>query len=173
MYSKFERMSTVIIYKKCLDCGSRETKEIDADQFSCVECGNEWTKQEAFDAAYDEIDIMKVSYGGFFNGYNEIDIDLKNHEVTVGFTRGKTETVNRELSGKEITELLNTLKEVDILNWKRNYDNPFVLDGTQWEVTLQREAGDLTRSGNNEFPKGWEKFGSSIEKIGQVSIFHY
>ncbi|WP_411842387.1 hypothetical protein [Salinicoccus sp. HZC-1] len=163
----------MIIYKKCLDCGSRETEELKVDEYSCVECGSKWTKEEAFEAAYDDINVMKVSYGGFFGGYNEIDIDIENSEVSLGFTRGKVETTVRELNKKEITELMNMLKEVDILNWKRSYDNPYVLDGTQWDITLQREAGDLVRSGNNEFPKGWDKFGSGIEKIAQASIFQY
>ncbi len=166
-------MSAVIIYKKCLDCGSRETEELRVDAYSCNKCGREWTKEEAFEAAYDEINVMKVSYGGFFNGYNEIDIDLKNSEVTLGFTRGKTEKTTRTLDDKEITELMDMIKEVDILNWKRSYDNPFVLDGTQWEITLKRDAGDLLRSGNNDFPARWDTFGSGIEKIAKISIFQH
>lgn len=166
-------MSAVIIYRKCLDCGSRETEELKVDAYSCNKCGREWTKEEAIVAAYDEINIMKVSYGGFFGGYNEIDIDLKNKEITLDYTRGKTEKTSRELDDKEVAEIMRVLKDVDILNWKRSYDNPFVLDGTQWDITLQREAGDLVRSGNNEFPQGWDKFGSAIEKIARLSIFQY
>lgn len=163
----------MIIYKKCLDCGSREAEELEVNAYSCTECGSKWTKEEAFEAAYNEINVMKISYGGFFGGYNEINIDIKNRGVTLDFTRGKVETTVRELNEKEIAALMNMLKEVDILNWKRSYDNPFVLDGTQWDITLQRDAGDLVRSGNNEFPEGWDKFGSSIEKIAQISIFQY
>lgn len=166
-------MSAVIIYKKCLDCGSRETEELKVDEYACSECGRQWTKDEAIDAAYDEINVMKVSYGGFFGGYNEIDVDMKNREVTLDFTRGKSEKTVRALDDKETAELMNMLKEVDILNWKRSYDNPFVLDGTQWDITLKRDAGDLLRSGNNAFPEEWEKFGSGIERIAQISIFQY
>lgn len=54
---------------------------------------------------------------------------------------------------------------VDLLNWKRSYDDPDVLDGTQWEVEIIREKRNLRRSGSNKFPAEWECFCASIRNI--------
>lgn|SRR5699024_4968419 len=158
------------MYRKCVDCGSRKTEELNMDEYVCSECGRTWDRTEAFEAAYREVKAVKISYGGFSGGFNEIEIDLKTGEVRLGSDRGRVEKTVATLGGKELAELMDMLREVDILNWKRSYDNPFVLEGTQWEIVLKREAGELIRSGNNRFPDGWDTFCNEIGKIAQVSL---
>ncbi|KKK34301.1 hypothetical protein WN59_08495 [Salinicoccus sediminis] len=166
----FERMSAVIMYRKCVDCGSRKTEELNMNEYVCSECGRTWDRTEAFEAAYREINAVKISYGGFHGGFNEIEIDLKTGGVRLGSTRSRVEKTVATLGDNEVKELMDVLREVDILNWKRSYDNPFVLEGTQWEIALKRKAGELIRSGNNGFPDSWDALCNEIGKIAQVSL---
>lgn len=55
---------------------------------------------------------------------------------------------------------------VDLLNWKRRYEEPDVLDGTQREVEIIRKNRNLKRSGSNKLPAEWE---ISCELIRTIS----
>jgi len=64
----------------------------------------------------------------------------------------------------------NKIKEFKIEKWKERYELPphkFVEDGEQWEVELDFEDGKILKSsGNNAYPKNWEK----VYRV--VSRFH-
>src|SRR5699024_8869266 len=66
------------------------------------------------------------------------------------------DSIEKELSDTDITTFMSGLKVVNLLNWKRRYEEPDVLDGTQWEVEIIRENRNLKRSGSNKFPAEWE-----------------
>lgn len=43
-------------------------------------------------------------------------------------------------------------------DWKRVYDNPEVLDGTQWEVEVDGDELRLRATGSNAYPANWKAF---------------
>ena len=43
--------------------------------------------------------------------------------------------------------------------WKKDYDNPYVLDGTSWDVTIKYNDGKKWKSGGcNAFPYNFSGF---------------
>jgi len=92
-----------INYKKCSNCGSTnvlgilygmptheaflkaEAGEIklggccitDSDpEYYCKDCEHEWDKQQAIDYAYNQMELLIASVGGYFGGYYEVEINL-------------------------------------------------------------------------------------------------
>ena len=63
--------------------------------------------------------------------------------------------------------------EVDILgvwNWKKEYNNEDVLDGTQWELRIKRKGRRLrVISGSNSYPKPQGTFKNFISALGKLS----
>ncbi len=46
------------------------------------DCGHEWNKEQAVDAAYAQIKGLKASVGGYFGGYYDVFIDFTTGRVT-------------------------------------------------------------------------------------------
>lgn len=74
------------------------------------------------------------------------------------------------MSEANIREFIRGLKMVDLLNWKRNYVDLDVLDGTQWEVEVIREKRNLKRGGSNKFPTEWDSFCMLIRNISSLEF---
>lgn len=180
-----------IRYKKCFTCGSLDVAKIiygyptadafkeqeegkiklggcviseDSPQYHCNKCGEKWTAEEAIDAAYNEIIGLRASVGGYFEGYYDVTIHFQDKKLTWKYSLDG-DSLEKELSDKDITKFISGLKIVDLLNWKRRYEEPDVLDGTQWEVEIIREKRNLKRSGSNKFPAEWEFFCVLIRTI--------
>ena len=112
-------------------------------------------KSQDFDSALDSIQRLMLSIGGYFLGWETRtytvagdkvipDVDsfmwLKpgNLPVCHSFTRD---------------EFIAGLKEIHIGEWKKNYDAPCVMDGTQWELEIHFDnRKPLKISGSNAFP---------------------
>ncbi len=61
--------------------------------------------------------------------------------------------------GETKSSLINKLKELHIGKWKDEYVNPYVLDGTQWDVVFVFEDGTKAQTGgSNSFPRNFSKF---------------
>lgn len=180
-----------IRYKKCFTCGSLDvanliygdptaeeikeqeqnkikldgcTKTEDSPRYQCNKCGEKWTKDEAIDAAYNEIIGLHATVGGYFEGYYGVSIHFQNKNLIWKYSFD-SDSVEKKLSGTDIAMFMKGLKMVDLLNWKREYEELGVLDGTQWEVEIIREKRNLKRSGSNKFPAEWETFCKLIRSI--------
>ena len=180
-----------IRYKKCFTCGVLDVAKIiygyptaetfkeqekgkiklggcviseDNPQYHCNKCGGNWTVDEAIDAAYNKIIGLRASVGGYFEGYYDVTIHFQDRKLTWNYSL-EGDSLEKELSDTDITTFMNGLKMVELLNWKRRYEEPEVLDGTQWEIEIIREKRNLKRSGSNKFPTEWDDFCASIRKI--------
>ena len=127
-----------------------------------AEAGGEYkpTKAEMKDREFNEsLRLMKkfeFRYGGFCSGYETHIYTIVGEKVLfdlrLGFAR---ETFN--LPDEEpVTRaaFLEGLAELHIGEWKKNYVNPLVLDGTQWSIDIEYE-GDrkpVHIDGSNAFP---------------------
>lgn len=102
------------------------------NEYYCKDCGNEYRKEDVIDFEYNKIRKIKGSVGGYFEGYKTFEIDIIKKEVY--FETGLNED-NKKLIKKIRTEkvekLIEQLKEVNFLSWKKEYINKYVLDGTQ------------------------------------------
>ena len=185
-----------IRYKKCFTCGSLDVAKIiygyptveafkeqeegkiklggcliseDSPQYHCNKCGEKWTADEAIDAAYKEVIGLKASVGGYFEGYYDVMISFQDKKLTWNYSLDG-ESFEKELIDEEISTFISGLKIANLLNWKRRYEEPDILDGTQWEVEIIREKRNLNRSGSNKFPDEWECFCVLIQTISDCKF---
>lgn len=107
---------------------------------------------------------LRASVGRYFEGYYDVMIHFQDKNLIWKYSLNG-DSVKKELSDKDITTFINGLKVIDLLNWKKRYEEPNVLDGTQWEVEIIRNKRNLKRSGSNKFPAQWDDFCASIRKI--------
>lgn len=175
-----------INYKKCPKCGSTKVLKIlygmpthevflkaeagevklggccitDSDpEYYCKDCHNEWNKNQAIDFAYDQINTLIASVGGFFGGYYEVEINLISKELKwKHFGAGEETTYQKVIRNATATKVLEELKDIDVLNWKAKYVEPDVLDGTQWSLEIIRNGRNIKKYGSNMYPDGWKRF---------------
>lgn len=70
--------------------------------------------------------------------------------------------LHREMTEKEWKRIIAQLYEkLYIHEWKKRYDNPFVLDGEQWELEIHLSKGrKRLYYGSNAYPALWEELKS-------------
>lgn len=119
-------------------------------------------KVEQFDASIPVIHRGIFSIGGFFGGYEtrtitldekhlHFDVDhspiLKpsNFHVLLDYPCGKA-------------EFLDGIRELHIGEWRTSYMNPDVLDGIQWELTIEFFDGHkpFKTGGSNAYPYNFD-----------------
>lgn len=180
-------------YKKCPRCGSNNSLKIiygmpsheiflkaeageiriggccitsDDPEYYCKECEYEWDKQEAIDYAYNQIESIIASVGGYFSGYYEVEINLKSRELTWKYYGGGAEDTYRKTIRSTTTDkFLEELKIIDLMNWKSKYIDNEILDGTQWSIEIVRKERNLKKYGSNVYPKTWRAFCDLIKRI--------
>ena len=110
----------------------------------------------------DIVESIEFSDGGFFGGYLDIQI-RKNADgafVTFhSFPFGKVPVPDRQITSLRWNRLVNKLyTELYLHEWKKRYDDPDVLDGEQWELTIKLSGNRRrTYSGSNAFPPYWSE----------------
>ena len=183
-----------INYKKCPKCGSENAIPIaygmpgpelfkkaeagkvklggcciedNSPEYYCNDCEHEWNKKEVIENEYSKIKGIKASVGGFSRGYNKVTIDLTGLNVEWIIYGGGMEEVahQKSIDVQAAESFIDQLKSVKLLNWKRKYESPGILDGTQWEVEIIREGRNIVKSGDNAFPDHWYAFCSIISEI--------
>jgi len=174
-----------ITYKKCSKCGSNNSIKIvygmpsyklslEAEagkvklggcvislgnpEYFCKDCSHEWNREQAIDEAYRKIKTIKASVGGYFGGYYDVTIDLKNLETTWSFTEGELEETSKETIKATVEALIEKLKMIHLLNWKAKYIETGVCDGTHWSVEIHTVGRIIKKHGVNMFPEEWELF---------------
>lgn len=180
-------------YKKCPKCGSKNSVKIvygmpsfklfqeaeagkvklggcciieGGPEYHCKDCNNEWNRSQVLDIAYGQIRGLKASVGGYFGGYYHVTIDLKNLKITWLFNEaGSEETSTRSIRTKTAEEFIKCLQEINLLNWKGNYIDPGVCDGTQWSVEIITDERIVRKYGSNKFPREWKQFCKLIKRI--------
>ncbi len=108
-----------------------------------------------------------ASLGGYFGSSYQVYIDLENKNASYKNLEGGYEIISdRELIIEDtaIEKFRSKMESIRTLEWEREYFEP-ILDGTSWSVTIKTEGGLFESSGSNAFPRNWNKFCNSIEKI--------
>ncbi len=182
-----------INYKKCTKCGSKNSiriiyglpgyelfKEADAGkvklggcimdggtpEYYCKDCGNEWNKEQVIDSSYRKIRRINASIGGYFRDTCAVDVDLIKRKVAWEKSEGsiEVESLQKNISSKATEQFYDQLKLANLLDWKARYASD-ILDGIQWSLEIFREDRNLRKFGSNAFPKEWDEFCLSIEKL--------
>ncbi len=75
-----------------------------------------------------------------------------------------------KISVEKWNRLLNTLyNDMHLHEWKKRFEDPYVLDGTQWslEVTLTNRRG-RTYYGSNEYPPYWKQLLNVMKRYAEL-----
>lgn len=181
-----------ITYKKCPNCGSKNSLNIvygyashelfleeelgnvrlggcciveGCPEYYCKDCEHEWTRAEAIDEAYKKIKAIKVFIDGDFGGYYNVDVDLVNHRI-IWSDSCQEQKIHQHIKQATANQLIEQLKMANVLNWKAKYiEAGALVDGTQWSVELLTDRRAIKKRGNNKFPDEWGVFCKSIENI--------
>lgn len=100
---------------------------------------------------------FKFKIGGFFSGWDEIQIlqdkyDEDEYELNIeSFFEIKFDMPKR-VSPLMVQHFDEKLDEIGVRDWNKQYVDPDVLDGIQWELELD----DLKCSGSNAVPRGFD-----------------
>ena len=142
----------------------------DAPEYHCFECGkdvashpvllNKRTKE--MEDYRDIVTSVRFSDGGFFEGYPEVLIQRKKNRIWVEVRPGHRPPdaqLLREMTETEWKELLDKLYcKMYLHEWKKDYIDPNILDGEQWELELKLTNRRVRNySGSNAFPPYWRE----------------
>lgn len=93
-----------------------------------------------------------VTIGGFFCGHAE-----------VRWRRGKLWYRHDRVDGSEVSVVpsahewetfWSAMDRISVWGWRRSYDNPDMLDGTQWSVEISDGVRRVRSFGSNLYPGG-------------------
>lgn len=121
-------------------------------------------KAEDFNEKLNYLKSFTFEIGGFCGEYTVHSITLEPEIRYSRFNRYMPEDASaREEYGYHKDEFIAMIKELRLGEWKHKYVDPCVLDGTQWELTIEYNNGYKTQKfyGSNAYPWNFNK----LEKI--------
>ena len=103
---------------------------------------------------------IKFTVGGFFGGYKTVEVAIVKDTATYKILRSGLLDIDKKKSPalKVSDKWLKKLDALKIFNWQKDYFNPEILDGTQWELVFKDGEKIYRGSGSNDWPENWEKF---------------
>ena len=113
----------------------------------------------------EEVQSITVEYGGFYGGTERRVIKHNGEQISVErfFYNGAVDDGITLYKAKNWPGLLEDIKAL-IKDWKEEYNNPDVLDGTQWSLDIKYADGrEKHYWGSNLFPDNFEAFLKVIE----------
>ena len=134
------------------------------DQGWEYEPAKEEIKDREFNDRLEQVEKIEVEYGGFFGGGVSLTItfdgeDIRATRIAMPYSANPDKTDKEEFEGMTRTEFFDELKELHMGEWASDYDNPYVLDGTQWSVEFKYADGKKREfGGSNKYPYNFDRF---------------
>lgn len=164
---KVQIMPSPLTRIKC----SREYLEIAKQAYE--EAGGKYvpTKAEQRDQAFNEVLASMRRFvfeiGGFFGGYEKRTYTISGEKVLFDLEHSlylkPSNLPIYEPYTKE--EFLQGIAELHIGEWKKEYVNPLVLDGTQWSIEIEYEGDHkpIHIYGSNAYPYNFDDLKEFLE----------
>jgi hypothetical protein len=112
----------------------------------------------------EEIVRFYFSDGGFFGGYNSINVVKNNNKIKYTYEHTlKQISIEYDFQKEKWDEFIDKIFDMEIHKWKSKYYDNDIDDGEQWN--LEMEFCDLPKFesyGSNEYPKNWDAFQTII-----------
>lgn len=109
----------------------------------------------------DMVTKIEFSVGGYFGGHTRVTIHKKDEFaiVRVGHTLDEEPRPDRNITLLRWDRIVNKLYyEMYLHEWKKSYEDPDVLDGTQWELIITLGGRKKrTYHGSNAYPAYWKE----------------
>lgn len=104
---------------------------------------------------------LRTSIGGFLG--TSYSVELRDGSLYYSAADGarKTQPIRITPSAQQWREFRRALDGLGIWQWRTNYPNPGVYDGTQWALEIRYSDCSLKTQGDNNFPgRGGKPSGS-------------
>ena len=97
------------------------------------------------------------SIGGYFGGSDTYYLNIENNIATQATTKGYgASPIEKQYSEEETKLLIDNFESLHVEYWNYEYVDPFICDGTQWELTVRREDNRaVVWHGSNDYPENW------------------
>ena len=118
-------------------------------------------KASVFDSNMEHISSITVTYGGFFGGSERRTLTRDGAKIAVErMSCRQKEPKDPPYEGLNWKDLMEELSYIHMGEWKSKYDNPDVLDGTQWSVDIKYDNGTPSKHfwGSNKYPYNFDRF---------------
>jgi len=108
--------------------------------------------------------IVEVKYmiGGFLSGFTYVTVSRTEDGAKVEVEKPSSEEalVAKKLSSEEWIDFLDKLfKDIRVHQWKDHYLDPYIYDGTQWELEFKLASGITFRhDGSIAYPENYSTF---------------
>ena len=123
-------------------------------------------KDYDFNKAWDSMSQLVFTIGGFFCGQETRTFTLSDDQVLVDVEKILISMDKEEEYGPYRKEdFISGIKALHIGEWKRTYNDPLILDGTQWELDIYYNNGRkaVKISGSNAYPYNFEDLKEFLE----------
>ena len=132
---------------------------LDDPKYCCKECDYSWGDGLKLELML-FMQTFKASVGGFFGPNYCVEADIKQGKVNYSCTEGGEGVASEKtITDEDWKKLITGLKRCDFEYWLDDYNDPGILDGTQWSVEVTFEGGaELRKRGSNSYPGRWKQF---------------
>lgn len=153
---------------------------------ACKDCGQQFGGVNYY-LKYEKDSIRAFDFfvGGFFGISHFVYLDGKRKKKLIKYVRtpgGFPIDLKRqipreyyEMDGVVIKEtewtiehwynFIDEIASCKVNNWKDNYSNNLILDGTQWHIEIKLpHRQKIYKSGSNAYPPAWKKFIKVMQK---------
>ena len=137
----------------------------DREVRDCRSCNPSINKDNTNNLRYEDIKEVRVFIGGYMP---------ENYNIYINFITGVViwsddfiQENKRKfvLDKQKIDYIKNELRKADILSWKENYIDKYILDGMQWNLDIKLNNKEKKIYGSNKYPKEWDVFYKLIFSI--------
>ena len=98
--------------------------------------------------------------------YNSIEIQNSNAPIFY-----EEEKVLIKVSKEEWIKFWRKMDKINVWEWQKDYFNPHILDGTQWELIIQGNGrGKIKVFGSNAYPDNFQSFLNAVNLIANTKI---
>ena len=135
------------------------------------EAGGEYVRSKAeqkdhdFNEALDSMSKLVFTIGGFFCGHETRTFTVSDGQVLVDVEKTMISMDKEEYGPYRKEEFISGIKALHIGEWKRTYNDPLVMDGTQWELDIYYNNGRRPTkiSGSNAYPYNFDDLKEFLE----------
>ena len=116
--------------------------------------------------------VFSFEYGGF--GSDQYKIYNSNLDIIVEINQqGINHEEFNQTSSEQWDEFWRVIDEIDAWRWGKDYFNQDILDGTQWELVIDRKGKRRRRIfGSNDYPPNFNLLIDAINKLAGTDIEH-
>jgi len=135
-------------------------------RFCCKECAYSWGEELKPDKM-PLIQTIIATVGGYFGPNYSLEADIKRGKLKYSCTEGgKGPSFEKTITDEDWKKLIRGLKRCEFQYWLDKYNDPYILDGTQWSVEVTFDGAEPIRKwGSNEYPGRWKQFCRLMSKF--------